>query len=105
MYRTLYHSRRWDEKRGTYYESPMVDLVKTIETLATQQGLSLYRWQTASRHNGHIVTITWGLHRGSRPRYSRDCNGTTVTLSQIEGKTQACEAYKRLLTLLPNLLK
>ena len=97
----LFNSRTFDHKTNTVdFQGDLVNLVKQLEQKAKSTGLTLSRWQTNGY--GGRVSITWALHSGDRPSFSRDLpdDAQVVVLSQLEGKTKQCEAYKALSTLL-----
>ena len=83
------------------YESDVANLVREIEAKATAQGLALSRWETSSTRSGWIKTITWAVHRGPRTDQSKNADAVaSITLSQMEGTTKRCEAYRELSKLL-----
>jgi hypothetical protein len=81
-------------------ETPVVRLVREINTLAEAQGLHLYRWESASPYSGYIRRATYGLHDGPRPRKSCQVSGAVVSCPAPEGRTERCFAYLQLLKLL-----
>ena len=99
--RMLYRSGRYQGMKFVGYQSDVADLVREIEHLASVRGMILGRWETSSRFCGWIKTITYALYRGERPARSVDAQGPSIALSQTEGTTPCCEAYRRL-TMLRN---
>lgn len=79
--------------------SAVNNLVETIRAEGAKNGLTLHRYQS---NKGHFsCVITYATHSGSeRPAFSRDCDGPYVTLTQREGTTENCEAYRKLSKLL-----
>jgi hypothetical protein len=83
--------------------SQVIPLVDELQALCEANGLTLSRWQT----NGakHRTTITYAIHKGGRAAQFRlqhevlDWN----ELSQSEGATARCEAYRKIAGLLDNL--
>ena len=99
----LYKSRKWDRATNTYrYESEVVDLVQRIEARADGMGLTVSRWETSGPFSSHDKTITWAVHSGERPERSGSLPdyAPRVVLSNVEGQTKRCEAFKRLSELL-----
>ncbi len=103
--RQLYRSRRWCGwntgfgMRDEYtYRSDVADLVRAIESMAAERGLTLSRWQTNSTRNSHICTVTYVLHTGSRPRSSDYVpeGSFWVRFSGLEGTTSRCRAHREL---------
>ena len=77
----------------------VADLIETIRTTAAARGLTLHRYQ--ANKGKFSTTITYALHSSAdRPAYSRDCDGARVSLTQREGTTERCEAYRKLSNLL-----
>lgn len=77
------------------------EMANNIAAMAEAKGLTLSRWQ-ANKGN-HATTITYALHTGERaPQFRLQADGTVVDfekLSQLEGSTPRCEAYKALVKL------
>lgn len=74
-------------------------LVEQISKAAAEKNLYLHRYQTNG--SNHRVKITYCLHDDEiKPTRSEKCNGGKITLSHLEGKTEKCEAYKKLSTLM-----
>lgn len=80
----------------TEFVGPMVDLVREIESVCTEKGLTLSRWQT--NKGSRAVTITYAVHTGTRnERSDRQENVVDwFRTEQTEGKTEKCEAYRGL---------
>lgn len=77
-------------------------LIETIRTAAAARGFTLHRYQ--ANRGRFATTITYALHSSSeRPAYSRDCDGARAVLTQREGTTERCEAYRELSDLLATL--
>lgn len=97
----LYKSKKYVDGKPVF-ESDLVDLVKEIELLAEAQDITLSRWETNSRHNSYIKTITYALHEGERPYRSQDLppNTLMIFLDGSEGTSKKCKAYKELSYLL-----
>lgn len=100
---TLFRSRRlngaWkDPSSTTVYEGPVADLVRQLESAAQARGLTVSRWQTNSRANSRISTVTWAIHRGQRAAASGQQQDVIamVQLNSVEGKTERSEAYRKL---------
>lgn len=74
-------------------------LIKNIEVKAAEKGLFLHRYQSNKGKFSYI--ITYALHSSAeRPAKSAACDGDSVQLSQCEGTTERCEAYRQLSELL-----
>lgn len=95
------YTRSWDTERGQWVvDTPVARLVAEIEALCTVHGLSLSRWQSSKAK--WIVRITYAIHYGARTTHFRHLYHPLyyVTLNNREGKTEACEAYRKLSTIL-----
>jgi len=100
---TLFHSKQYDATMGIWVaDTPVARLVDTLEHLADERGLTLSRWQSSTAR--WIVNITYALHYGERPTQSRYLDNSltvaVVKLANQEGRTQRCEAYRKLSELL-----
>lgn len=74
-------------------------LIEEIKSEAAKAGYTLHRYQ-ANKGN-FATTITYALHSSAnRPTFSRDCDGASAVLTQREGSTSRCEAYRELSDLL-----
>lgn len=71
------------------------DLLTKITHLASKRGLALSRWPELPHRSKRI---TWMLHSGDRCESALRQDGyvCAVRLTQIEGKTKNCEAYRLL---------
>lgn len=98
----LHEGRRWDLNTGAWVvDTPVARLLSRIEELAAVHGLTLSRWQSSKAK--WIVKITYALHIGSRTMHARHMGYRclyTVVLGNREGKTERCEAYRKLSSLL-----
>lgn len=76
------------------------ELVQLVEEKAARKGLNVSRWQ-ANRGN-FDCTVTWAVHAGERPHFSRDLpdDAVVVSFNGIEGTTKNCKAYKSIYQLL-----
>lgn len=95
----LYRSRRYDPVCLSFeYQSDVAFLVTAIEGKARERGLMLSRWQTNSRRNSHICTITYVLHTGPRPVSSDYVpeGSACVRFPGLEGTTSRCRAHREL---------
>lgn len=83
-------------------QNAVTTLIETIRTTAAARGLTLHRYQSNKGH--YATTITYVLcSSAERPAYSRDCDGARAVLTQREGTTERCEAYRELSDLLATL--
>ena len=80
------------------YRSDVADLVRAIESKAAERGLTLSRWQTNSRRNSRICTVTYALHTGMRPVSSDYVpeGSAWVRFPGLEGTTSRCRAHREL---------
>lgn len=80
-------------------------LIKEIENVAKAKGLILGRWQANSKRNWRCTTITYAFYPTGteRPQYTRGATGPQAVLSQWEGETKRCTAYRVLSELLVEL--
>lgn len=79
--------------------TPVTELVDEIQAKAEEKGYTLSRWQ--ANRSGYATEITYAIHTGERAaqfRLQKDV-AEYITLSQSEGKTMACEAYRKLMSL------
>ena len=77
-------------------------LIGNIETKAAEHGLYLHRYQT--NLGSYRVRVIYALHDNpEKPARSASCSGPAVTLSNREGTTERCEAYRKLSELLEQL--
>lgn len=85
---------------STNEKTAVSELIQLIESRAAKKGLTVSRWQ-ANRGN-YDCAVTWAIHEGERPAFSRDLPGSAhvVSFNGIEGKTKRCKAYKELYWLL-----
>ena len=81
-------------------ETAVSNLVQLVEFHAAEKGLTVSRWQ-ANRGN-FDCTVTWAVHTGVRPSFSRDLpeDAHVVSFTGIEGTTKKCKAYKAIYELL-----
>lgn len=99
----LFKSRRLPSgSRQVEYQGAVADLVRELEAEAAARGLTVSRWQTNSRHNAHVTTVTWAAHRGRRAASSTRQTYVVkvVCFSGVEGRTAQCEAHRQLQQLL-----
>lgn len=98
----LANSHQWQgqEKGLVTLDTDVVLLVRELEQACAERGLTLSRWQT--NHSRFALAITWAAHQGERPAQSRYLadHWPMVKLSQLEGKTKRCQAYRLLSVLL-----
>lgn len=74
-------------------------LVESIRTTAAKHGMYLHRFQTNAKRG--VKSVSYALHSSEiKPAQTRSCDGPCVILNQIEGKTDRCEAYRKLANLL-----
>ena len=80
-------------------------LIQEIERVAAGKGLSLGRWQTNGKTNKWSTRITYAFYPlgTERPQYATNCDGPKAVLTQWEGETQACTAFRALTELLNEL--
>lgn len=82
----------------------VIALVEKIELEADLMGLTLFRYQRLWGNNR--IEITYALHNQKiRPNNPVHCSSKRVVMDQKEGKTEKCEAYRVLNTLLIELKK
>ena len=101
---TLFKSRRWvwDNKEKTIghakMESPLYQLVCSLEDLCNRKGYKLSRWQGNERYNAHACVTTYAVHKGERTTQPRQMPESTLMISfkGYEGKSPRCIAYKAL---------
>lgn len=103
----LYKSSRYDFDAQTFsYESRVADLVRELEREAAARGYTLSRWQ--ANRGGHRTTITYAVHTGERrAQFRLQPEGSLVAwaeLSQAEGTTERCEAFRVLRAVLEALV-
>ena len=82
-------------------QTAVENLISEIKTLAAEQELYLHRFQTNG--GNHSTTITYALHNSAeKPATSKHCTGynDSVVLSQNEGCSKRCEAFRELIKLL-----
>lgn len=97
----LHAGRHFDPSAGRWeVNTPVARLLCQVEEEATAQGLTLSRWQSSKAK--WIVKITYAIHFGSRTCHFRHLYHPVyyVTLNGREGKTEKCEAYRKLSVLL-----
>jgi hypothetical protein len=79
-------------------DSQVGQLVNQIEETAKNQGLTLSRWQ--ANKGGFTIEITYIVHTGEREAQARhqpeDSIVAITRLSQMEGTTARCQAYREL---------
>lgn len=96
----LYHSRVYHEGAPFTWEGTVVDVVRAIEAVCAAHSLTLSRWETASKRNAWVRTITYAIHTGPRAaRFSEmsdDALVDWVVLSGTEGKTTKSAAWRAL---------
>jgi hypothetical protein len=75
--------------------------IKTeIRLRAAERGFYLHRYQSNGRRLYQPV-VSYALHTSQqKPRFSKDCDGAICRFYTVEGKTEKCEAYKHLSSLL-----
>lgn len=85
------------------YESPLVELVKRIESALEDKGLGIWRWETNDTMGGLHKTIHYAVGPiGKRPwSYKAANKAGIITYETIgaEGKTPRCDAYRTLVEL------
>ncbi len=81
-----------------------IELIKTeIRLRAAARGFYLHRYQSNGRRLYQPI-VSYALHTSKqKPRFSKDCNGVVCRFYAVEGKTEKCEAYKHLSTLLKSI--
>lgn len=81
-----------------------IELIKTeIRLRAAQHGFYLHRYQSNGRHLYQPV-VSYALHSSQqKPRFSKHCDGLICRFYALEGKSEKCQAYQHLLTLLKSL--
>lgn len=97
----LHAGRHFDPSTGRWVvDTPVARLLCRIEEEAQAQGLTLSRWQSSKAK--WIVRITYAIHYGSRTCHFRHLYHPLyhVVLNGREGKTEKCEAYRKLSTVL-----
>lgn len=98
----LHSGRTWDKQVGRWVvDTPVSRLLTEIEALAQVHGFTLSRWQSSKAK--WIVKITYALHVGSRTMHFRHMGHRRlyyIVLDNREGKTQRCQAYRKLSTVL-----
>lgn len=97
----LHAGRHFDPATGRWeVDTPVARLLRQIENEAEAQGLTLSRWQSSKAK--WIVKITYAIHYGSRTCHFRHLYHPVycVVLNNEEGKTERCEAYRKLSTIL-----
>lgn len=98
----LHAGRQFDQGIGAWVvDTPVSQLLAEIEALALVHGLTLSRWQSSKAK--WIVKISYALHIGNRTMHFRHMGQRRlcyVVLDNREGKTQRCEAYRKLSSLL-----
>lgn len=78
-------------------------LVDRIAAEATRRDLYLYRYQTSQGR--YVRSVTYALHSSEvRPARGNLCDSGSVVLSQLEGCTDRCEAYRELNSFLRGLV-
>lgn len=95
------HTRTWDKVHGQWVvDTPVARLLAEIEALCEVHGLSLSRWQSSKAK--WIVRITYAIHYGARTTHFRHLYDPvySVVLHNREGKSERCEAYRKLSTIL-----
>ena len=76
-------------------QTPITDLVKSLDEVARKRGLYLNRY--ISKGPGFRIKVTYVVHNSPvRPVKSVSCNGQRVILTMMEGKTERCEAFRKL---------
>lgn len=98
---TAWHMRRHIPPRTT--GTPVGDLLATLRAEGAAQGLALYRY---NRCREFTVTIGYALHPADaevEPPVASLCSGPRVVLTQREGTTPRCQAYRELTKLLAEL--
>jgi len=86
---------------GVPRSSAVGQILEGIESACQGRTLTLSRWQTNSKKHGHIERITWAAHTGSRAARF-DLQTGVVAHERLfcrEGKTNRCDAYRRLFDL------
>lgn len=73
-------------------------LIDELETECHARGLTLSRWQ--ANGGNYATTISYAAHTGERAsqyrRLPQDTIRAEAVLSQSEGATERCEAYRKL---------
>lgn len=76
-------------------QTPITNLVKSLDEVARKRGLYLNRY--ISKGPGFRIKVTYVVHNSPvRPVKSISCTGPRTTLSMMEGKTERCEAFRKL---------
>lgn len=79
-------------------------LIEDIKIAAAANSLYLHRYQTNG--GNHATRITYALHHSvERPMRSDQCSHWRVSISQNEGTTARCEAYRKLTKLMSVIAK
>jgi len=80
------------------FDTPVCNLVRDIEKYAKEKGYKFSRWETHSKACGWYTTVTYAFHKGDRPARSDllPQDALVMTLTQVEGKTRRCTAYREL---------
>ncbi|MEI6180864.1 MAG: hypothetical protein WCP31_08915 [Chloroflexales bacterium] len=93
----------WDRpNHKIVYKGAVSAMVRQIEAEATQQGLTVSRWQTIQRGSSRIATVAWAIHRGPRAA-SSDAQTDAIAIIRFngaEGGTARSVAYRQLSRLL-----
>lgn len=85
---------------------PTYNLIQDMINYCNQHELNINRWQSNNIRCANISKITWGIHKGERTQCSRQANLIySIVLSQPEGKTEKCTAYKALSIMFEQLKK
>lgn len=95
----LFNSKKYDVKTNrSTFESPMVDLVTSVNEAAANNNMTLSRWE--SNGSGRSKTVTYALHTGERAAQFRYMDNDAIVdhfmSHKAEGTTPRCEAYKEL---------
>ena len=71
-------------------------ILEQLNAVAADNGYTVHRYQT--NHGSHAVSITYAAHPVDEPRPARSdaCERFLANLSQREGTTERCEAYRLL---------
>lgn len=80
--------------------SPVGQLINSIEARATEKGLTLSRFQ--ANKGKHATSITYVVHSGERAAQARWQKNVVAScnLQSTEGHTEKCTAFKALTGLL-----
>lgn len=94
-HRTGQSDGKLEIKMETVNKNVVEMLIENLKNDLKQKNLYLYRYQT--NYSNFATKITYAIHDSEvRPNFSRDCSGASVELSQREGSTERCEAFRKI---------